>query len=195
MKEDEPLPLSESKPKRKSRNGTKHNKRVNLRWAIIMLGWSFVLSVLFTVISDTALKGVGYIAAFLILGAFILVGIIFDILGVAATSASEKPFHAMASRRVKGSREALWLIRNAEKVSSFCNDVVGDISGIISGSVAAIIVARFDSDSIIYPLILTGMVAGLTVGGKALGKGFALSYNSRILYVAGKIINIFKKNT
>ncbi|NLG52454.1 MAG: hypothetical protein GX541_00550 [Clostridiales bacterium] len=160
-----------------------------------MLGWSFVLSVLFTVISDTALKGVGYIAAFLILGAFILVGIIFDILGVAATSASEKPFHAMASRRVNGSKEALWLIRNAEKVSSFCNDVVGDISGIISGSVAAIIVARFDSDSIIYPLILTGMVAGLTVGGKALGKGFALSYNSRILYVAGKIINIFKKNT
>lgn len=195
MKDDEPLPLSESKPKRKSRNGTKHNKRVNLRWAVIMLGWSFVLSVLFTVISDTALKGVGYIAAFLILGAFILVGIIFDILGVAATSASEKPFHAMASRRVNGSKEALWLIRNAEKVSSFCNDVVGDISGIISGSVAAIIVARFDSDSIIYPLILTGMVAGLTVGGKALGKGFALSYNSRILYVAGKIINIFKKNT
>jgi uncharacterized protein YacL len=195
LKDDEPLPLSESKPKRKSRNGTKHNKRVNLRWAVIMLGWSFVLSVLFTVISDTALKGVGYIAAFLILGAFILVGIIFDILGVAATSASEKPFHAMASRRVNGSKEALWLIRNAEKVSSFCNDVVGDISGIISGSVAAIIVARFDSDSIIYPLILTGMVAGLTVGGKALGKGFALSYNSRILYVAGKIINIFKKNT
>ena len=134
MKDDEPLPLSESKPKRKSRNGTKHNKRVNLRWAVIMLGWSFVLSVLFTVISDTALKGVGYIAAFLILGAFILVGIIFDILGVAATSASEKPFHAMASRRVNGSKEALWLIRNAEKVSSFCNDVVGDISGIISGS-------------------------------------------------------------
>ena len=192
MKDDEPLPLSESKPKRKSRNGTKHTTG---QPALGSYNADGACTSVFTVISDTALKGVGYIAAFLILGAFILVGIIFDILGVAATSASEKPFHAMASRRVNGSKEALWLIRNAEKVSSFCNDVVGDISGIISGSVAAIIVARFDSDSIIYPLILTGMVAGLTVGGKALGKGFALSYNSRILYVAGKIINIFKKNT
>ena len=32
------------------------------------------------------------------------------------------------------------LIRNAGKVSSFCNDVIGDISGVISGTASALIV-------------------------------------------------------
>lgn len=195
MKDDEPNPLNENKSKKKPKNGSKITKRINFRWALTILGWSFVLSVIFTVVSDTALKGVGYFAAFLILGAFILLGIVFDILGIATASASEKPFHAMASRRVDGSREALWLIKNVDKVSSFCNDVVGDIAGIISGSTAAVIIARFNSDSIFYSLILTGAVAGLTVGGKALGKGLAISFSNEIVFFAGRIINIFKKKT
>ena len=33
-------------------------------------------------------------------------------------------------------------IRNAGRVSSFCNDVIGDICGVISGSAAAVISAR-----------------------------------------------------
>jgi Mg2+/Co2+ transporter CorB len=84
--------------------------------------------------------------AFVVLAVFVFVGIVFDIIGVAVTSASPKPFHSMASHREAGAAEALTLLRNAEKVSSFCNDVVGDISGIISGTTAAIIAARLMED-------------------------------------------------
>ena len=72
--------------------------------------------------------------AFLILLVIVMVGIIFDIIGVAVTSADEKPFHSMAARKVPGSQEAIKLLRNAERVSSICNDVVGDICGVVSGT-------------------------------------------------------------
>ena len=63
--------------------------------------------------------------AFVVLACFILLGIVFDIIGVAVTAADERPFHSMAAHRTPGAREALGLIRKANKVSSFCNDVVG----------------------------------------------------------------------
>ena len=151
----------------------------------------------FTLVSDYALAGVGYVIAFIILGAFILLGILFDILGVAATAASETPFHAMAARRVPGAKQAIWLTRNAEKVGSFCNDVVGDISGIISGSTAAVIISRLQEDlqieNVIMPLVITGLVAGLTVGGKALGKGVAIRHCNDIVFTVGRFLHLFKR--
>jgi hypothetical protein len=70
----------------------------------------------------------------------ILVGIVFDIVGIAATAAQEAPFHARASRRLLGAKKSIWIVRNADKVASFCNDVVGDICGTVSGAVGASIV-------------------------------------------------------
>lgn len=195
MKESDSGQEEARRPQKKKTQ--KSNKKVNVRWAITILGWSFVLTMVFTVVSDYALNGVGYVVAFLVLGAFILLGILFDILGVAATAAAEAPFHAMASRRVPGAKEAIWLTRNAEKVGSFCNDVVGDISGIISGSTAAVIIARLRTDfpggAIAFPLIVTGLVAGLTVGGKALGKGIAIGNSNKIVFTAGRFLHLFKR--
>ena len=80
----------------------------------------------------------------------------------------------MAAHRVPGAQEALKLLRNAEKVSSFCNDVVGDICGIISGTASAsivlLILANRQSVGTRAQLLEIGMaalVSGLTVGGKA----------------------------
>ena len=58
---------------------------------------------------------------------------------MAVATANEKPFHSMASRKVPGALEAIRLLRNAERVSSICNDVVGDICGVVSGSASATI--------------------------------------------------------
>ena len=63
-------------------------------------------------------------------------------LGVAVAASALEPFVAMASKRVKGSREAISLVKNAEKVSSFASDVVGDICGILSGAVGAALVIK-----------------------------------------------------
>lgn len=180
-----------------SRNkSTKKPKTSQALWAFKMLLASFFLSVLFNAISETALKKVNNGPAFLILATFVFLGIIFDIFGVAATTASEKPFHAMASKRVPSAKEALWLVKNAEKVSSFCNDVVGDICGIMSGSTAAIIIATLPFSGtrlLVVSVVMTGLVAGVTVGGKAFGKSVAIRFGNDIVFFMARIIGFFKR--
>ena len=133
------------------------------------------------------------IVAFLILLAIVLIGIVFDIIGVAVTSADEKPFHSMAARKVPGGLEAIRLLRNAERVSSICNDVVGDICGVVSGSASATIAAQvlqnFDFTwPQIVSLLMSALVAGLTVGGKAIGKTFAINSCTQIVSGVGSVI-------
>ena len=123
----------------------------------------------------------------------VFLGIIFDVVGVAVTSANEKPFHSMAARKVPGATEAIRLLRNAERVSSICNDVVGDICGVISGSASATIAAqmatRIGQDKLmVVGLVMSGLVAGLTVGGKALGKTFAIGSCTKIVTFVGRLI-------
>jgi len=135
--------------------------------------------------------------ALLILLVFIALGIVFDIIGVAVTAADPKPFHSMAAHRVKGARQALMLLRNADRVSSICNDVVGDICGIVSGVTGAVIVLRlqsaFDLNAIFVSVGVTALVSGLTIGGKALGKPFAMKRSTRVVYLAGRVLYIFRR--
>ena len=132
----------------------------------------------------------------MILLAIVLIGIVFDVIGVAVTSADERPFHSMAARKVPGAQESIKLLRNAERVSSICNDVVGDICGVVSGSASATIAAQvmmnFEaSASSIIPLVMSAMVAGLTVGSKAIGKTFAMKSCTQIVHSVGKLVWAF----
>ena len=101
------------------------------RWVIRVFLIAVALSAAMSLCSGALLEDAGYVVATLILLLFIALGIMFDIIGVAVTAANPKPFNSMAAHRVKGAKEALYLIRNAEKVASFCNDVVGAICGIV----------------------------------------------------------------
>ena len=137
----------------------------------------------------------GITVAFLILLFIILVGIIFDIIGVAVTSADEKPFHSMAARKVPGAQESIKLMRNAERVSSICNDVIGDICGVVSGSASATIAAQvLQSIDFSWPqlvtLLMSALVAGLTVGGKAIGKTVAINSCTKIVHSVGKFLYV-----
>ena len=165
------------------------------RWAIQVFFLSVVLSAVLSLASEEALDGAGMALAFVVLACFILLGIVFDIIGVAVTAADERPFHSMAAHRTPGAREALGLIRKANKVSSFCNDVVGDICGIISGSTAAIIVTRLQQAlsirSVVISLAVTALVSGLTIGGKAVGKMFAINKSTAVLQTVGRILHVF----
>ena len=101
----------------------------------------------------------------------------------------------MASHREKGAKEALYLLKNAEKVSSFCNDVVGDICGIVSGSTAAVIVLRlqssFNTQSILISIAVTALISGLTIGGKAVGKKIALDRSTEVVLFAARLLTPF----
>jgi len=171
----------------------------NRSWIIRITLMSVAVSVVFTLVSDKVIGGAGYIASFLVLLVFVLLGIIFDVIGVAVTSAVEAPFHSMAAHKERGAVEAIRLIKNANKVSSVCNDVVGDISGIVSGTTAALIAARlansFSLNELFLQLAVSAVVTGLMIGGKAAGKLFAMSKTTDIILRVGRIISILPKKS
>ena len=72
---------------------------------------------------------------------FIGIGILFDMIGISITVADLGTFNSMATKNVRGASLGVKMIQKADKMSSFCNDVVGDICGIISGSAGVTIVA------------------------------------------------------
>lgn len=168
--------------------------KTNSRWYIRIIIISMCVSMTFTFASSEVLGSVGYVMAFMVLAVFILLGIVFDTIGVAVTAATTKPFHSMAAHKEHGALEGIRLIRNAEKVSSICNDVVGDISGIVSGTTSSLIVSRLMSDlstdNILLQLSVSGIVTGLMVGGKAVGKTLAINKSTLIVLNVGKLIHL-----
>lgn len=175
----------------------KKKELVDKKWIFKIVIITFIISLTFSFLSETTIPKVNIVFGILILILFIGIGILFDIIGVAITSSDEAPFHSMNSRKVKGADIAVLLKQNADKMSSFCNDVVGDICGIVSGTAASIIAVSiagtFNTDSFITMLLVTAIVASLTIGGKAIGKSFAINKSNYILYEVAKLISKFYK--
>jgi len=167
------------------------------RWACTAFLMGVSISAVLSLASEAVLEGTGLLVALLILMLFICLGILFDILGTAVMSADPKPFHSMASHKVKGAKQALLLLRNADRVSSICNDVVGDICGIVSGATGAVIVVQLQSGldlgNILASVGVTSLISGMTIGGKAIGKPFAMKKSTRVVYLAGRFLHIFRR--
>ncbi|MCT4621567.1 MAG: hypothetical protein N4A62_19540 [Marinisporobacter sp.] len=182
---------NETNPVRRKKN-KKNQKAYNIKWVVFITIWTFFLAIGISFISETVLRKVHILIAFSILITIIFIGILSDLVGIAVASANEKPFHSMASNKLKGAKFALKLLRNAGPVSNFCNDVIGDICGIVSGAAAAIIILQFTKiknvNTPFLSIILSGLVASLTVGGKALGKEIALKKSKEIVFYVGKIL-------
>ena len=177
---------------------TKKKRKINYKWVLTVTIIAFSLSMLFSALSESLLENANLVFSIFILVFFIILGVIFDII-VAVTAADEKPFHSMSTRKMKIGLIATKLKKNADKVSSLCNDVIGDVCGILSGTAGAMIAANLtDKVSLFVPisLIITGLVAALTIGGKALCKSYAIAKSDIILYRFSKILSIFyrKKN-
>ena len=174
-------------------DASKKERSRTIRWVVTVFLVTLVVSGMISLISDEVMASSGLLAAFAIQLAIVLLGIIFEILGMAVATASEKPFHSMAARKVPGAQEAIRLLRNAERVSSICNDVVGDICGVVSGSasatIAALILTHVDT---VWPravsLGMSALVAGLTVGGKAIGKTIAVTSCTQIVHLVGRFL-------
>lgn len=168
------------------------SSRFNFKWIIGISLWTFVLAVVISIVTENVVENFGVLMSFLTLLFVILVGIIFDIVGIAVTSAEEKPFHAMAANKIDEAKFAIQLVRNAEKVSNFCNDVIGDICGIISGGIGATLIFNLVStygfkDSTALTILLTGLTASFTVGGKAMGKTIAIYNYEKIIFQTSKL--------
>jgi hypothetical protein len=168
-----------------------------LKWSTSIAVITLVLAAIFTVVSSYFLNGVSWAIGMGIVFFIVLTGVVFDIIGVASTAANEVPFHAMASEKVAGAKHAIFITRNADRVANFCNDVIGDISGIVSGTAAAAVVVELTvsigskSNSnleYVITIIFTSLVAALTVGGKALGKSYAINHSTFIIFQVGRLL-------
>ena len=171
----------------------KRERQKAIRWVVTIFLVTILISGTISLLSDVIMSVSTMFVAFLILLLIILVGIVFDIIGMAVATADEKPFHSMAARKVLGAQESIALLRNAERVSSICNDVVGDICGVVSGSASATIAAQILSGfDMTWPqvvsLAMSALAAGLTVGGKAIGKSFAVNSCTEIVFSVGKLL-------
>ena len=179
--------------KEKTKKNNKNIKEKKDNWVAIVLISTFILSLIFSFISNTAIAKLDLIPSIIILIVVILLGILFDMVAIAVTVGAEEDFHAQASKKIKGSKTAIKLIRNSTKVSNFCADVIGDICGVLSGAISAVIVLKMTeyygaSENIQF--IMSALVASLTVGGKAFTKGLAKRNSTKIIGFVCKFINV-----
>ena len=187
--------FNEKYSKKVNKKPIKDKKKVDKKWVLIISILSFLISLVFSFIGETVIPNAHIGISIILIFAFVFLGIIFDMVGIAVTVADVSVFNSMATKRVKGAKTGVNLIKNAPKVSSFCNDVIGDICGIISGStgvsVAIIIANKFDVSLLLTTLLITAFIAALTIGGKAIGKSFAMNNSNIILYRFVKFISFF----
>ncbi|MCR5185765.1 MAG: hypothetical protein K6D97_01435 [Clostridia bacterium] len=171
----------------------------NVNWIYKVFLLTFILSVLFSGASTIITNSFNEIILFILLLLTIIFGIIFDMIGVAFLTSEEASLHARAAQKISGAKEAIALLKNGTKVSSICQDVIGDICGILSGSLGAVLtlslIEIFDLPSILTPIIITAIISSLTVGCKAISKEIASKNSDAIVFTVGKIIHFisFKK--
>lgn len=169
----------------------------NNNWIYQVFLWTFILSIVFSYATNVISSNSTTIVTAIIIICVIAIGILFDMLGASSLTSKEASFHAMAAKKIKGSKEAIKLIRNSVKVSSICNDIVGDICGIISGGLGAVLAINlansFNINLTLITMIVSAIISALTVGGKAIFKKIAVNNSDKILFSISKIICIFTR--
>ncbi len=154
---------------------------------------AFFLALFLSLPSQEVISRSSLYSALAILLLVVLVGVVFDMIGVAAAAAEEAPFHAMAAKKIPGARQAVYLVRHADRVSSFANDLVGDIAASVSGGAALALVYRLSAPE--WAPFSLALVSALTIGGKAATKGLALKNAVPLMLWAGRILGLFWKAT
>ena len=167
-------------------------------WILIVFLLTFVLSILFSTISNVIALSCNNIILFIVLLLTIGCGVLFDLIGTAAITANEATFHALNSKRIKGAKQGISIVKNNNKISSVCNDIVGDICGIISGSIGAILAISLSNtlsiNNTIVSIVLAAFISAFTVGGKAVFKIVAINNADKIILSVSKVLSIFGGN-
>jgi len=172
----------------------KSKSSVSGKYVVLVTVISFTFAAMFFLLSQYLAQIIGNLfLSFFLLLIIILCGIVADILGTAVTAADEIPFHAKAAKKVKGAKESVRLVRNADRVANITNDVIGDIAGTVSGALGIalglqMLVYWQEHNQYILHMLITALIACFTVGGKAYGKRIALSQPNEVVLIAGFVI-------
>ena len=202
MKEEKDTKQPRVRDKKVAKDAFKSNTKASTGggWVFFIWVFTFLTAALLTLAMSNFMSGANVIIASAILIGIIMINIFSDIIGTAITAAEVTPFNSMAARKVYGAKTAIMLIKNADKVSNLCNDVVGDICGIISGAACTYIiimigalVGQGEGGSLYMEALLGGFVGALTVGGKSLGKKVAINNSNSVIYKVAVVLSVFKK--
>ena len=190
--------IKEQNATNKKKVSTKNKKQFKYAWPIKVGVLTLALALMFSILSEMLLTDANIIITLVVIVVLLAISIIFDMLGVAFAACPLEPLISMASRKVKGSKRALNMVKNADKVSSFCSDVIGDICGILSGAAGASITAKLilnasGSKAIIIASVVSATISALTVFGKAMFKKVAIDKSVSIVSIVGKCLSIFSK--
>lgn len=170
-------------------------------WIYTITLVTFLVTIVISYITDVLMGNTDLIIAIFVVFMIILIGVVFDTIGTAVAAGNTKPFHSMAAANIRSAKYSILLLNNASKVSNFLNDVIGDIAGIVSGAASAVIVLKIMMlngnllNKTIISILLSAVVACLTVGGKAIGKEIAMTYSKEIVNFAGKVIFVVNEKT
>ncbi len=180
--------------------GKKKQKRKFKFWALKVFLISLVLTAGISVVTELLMDNLSILAAAFIILLIMLIGITFDIIGIAFATCDTKPFVSMASRKIKKAKSAIRLLQNADVVSNICGDVVGDICGIVSGAAGAAIAIKIianaqNTPDIVITLVISSLIAALTVSGKAAGKSIAIKNNKQIVSFVSYVLMFFVRDS
>ena len=165
-----------------------------LSWPLKVLVITFALSFLFSNVSEIVMSKASLMISIFVAIFFIGIAVLFDIIALSTTSCDKEPFLAMASRKVSGAKQALMLINVAPKISTICADIVGDMCGILSGTVCARIIVSFciinpslDGNTV-FAALISSILAALTVSIKSFSKYYSVNYSNQIMLFIGKTL-------
>lgn len=168
------------------------------RWIPIVFLLTFVLSIIFSFVSNIITANANNIVLVILLVVVTSIGILFDIIGTACMTANEATFHSMNSRKVHGAKQAIVLIKNNTKISSICNDIIGDICGIISGGIGTVLAISLalstNGNSVFIAVLVSAFISAMTVGGKAIFKKYAATNSDTIIFRVSKVVSLFGGN-
>lgn len=171
-----------------------HLKKNNWIYKVFLL--TFILSIIFSGIANAITYNSNIVIIFILLIIVISTGIIFDMIGTSVLTSKESSFHAKSSKKIKGAKEAISLLKNNAQVSNLCLDVFGDVFGILSGSLGAVltisIASKFKVSLPLISVLVGALISALTVGGKAGFKNIAIKNSDFIVFRVGKLKHFFK---
>lgn len=186
--------MEEIKERKKEK---KKRKIVDMRWISLLFMMALLLTLVFSTATETTIPQAGIVIQILIIITIIIFTVVFDMIGVAVTTADSEVFNSMSAQKVKGSAVSKLVLRNRDKVNSIVSDVIGDVSGIVSGSAGVSIAITLSTstgiDIFTATLIVTALIAALTISSKAFFKGIALKNRNTILYTFCLVLSIFYK--
>lgn len=189
--------FKEKYTKEPKKQDKKKSQKADTKWLLTITIISFIISFCLSLISELIIPNTFIAVSIFLVLMFIFIGVIFDVIGLSVATADDKIFHSMATKKVNGAKQAIKLINQKDKVSSFLNDVIGDICGVVSGSCGLAISLKLaniiEINPVLVTIITTSIISALTIGGKAFGKTIAINNCNEILFEFSKFLSIFSK--